>query len=203
MTDGANPATPGPAARLTVHGRYGADVGFELDSGSSLGVYLRRQPGSASHYADNEAVWLVWTDAAGRMQLQVPARVRHCDRVGVRVQFEAGQPAALIEQVLALVPRKTLADGAGPDPAGRAVVLVVDAIRSDFVAACRALVDATAGALERADAPPLPSGASAAESRAAAARTPRRGGAGLPPTPDTALAPAGFWPRKPCAAAGQ
>lgn len=164
MTDGANPATPGPAARLTVHGRYGADVGFELDSGSSLGVYLRRQPGSASHYADNEAVWLVWTDAAGRMQLQVPARVRHCDRVGVRVQFEAGQPAALIEQVLALVPRKTLADGAGPDPAGRAVVLVVDAIRSDFVAACRALVDATAGALERADAPPLPSGASAAES---------------------------------------
>ena len=59
MTEAANPAAAAP--RLTVHGRYGADVGFELDSGSSLGVYLRRQPGSASHYADNEAVWLVWT----------------------------------------------------------------------------------------------------------------------------------------------
>ena len=162
MTEAANPAAA--AARLTVHGRYGADVGFELDSGSSLGVYLRRQPGSASHYADNEAVWLVWTDAAGRMQLQVPARVRHCDRVGVRVQFEAGQPAPLIEQVLALVPRKTLADGAGPDPAERAVVLVVDAIRSDFVAACRALIDASASALERPDTAALPSGASPAES---------------------------------------
>ena len=129
MTEASSPVSTGSAAapRLVVHGRYGADVGFELDSGSSLGVYLRRQPGSASHYADNEAVWLVWSDAAGRMQLQVPARVRHCDRVGVRVQFEAGQPPALIEQVLALVPRKTLADGAGPDPAERAVVLVVDA----------------------------------------------------------------------------
>lgn len=166
MTDAANPAATGPTSppRLTVHGRYGADVGFELDSGSSLGVYLRRLPGSASHYADNEAVWLVWTDAEGRMQLQVPARVRHCDRVGVRVQFEAGQTAAQIEAVLALIPRKTLADGAGPDPAERAVVLVVDAIRSDFVGACRALVDATANALERPDAPPLPSGASASAS---------------------------------------
>lgn len=164
MTEVANPAPTGPAPRLTVHGRYGADVGFELDSGSSLGVYLRRLPGSASHYADNEAVWLVWSDPAGRMQLQVPARVRHCDRVGVRVQFEAGQPPALIDQVLALVPRKTLADGAGPDPAERAVVLVVDAIRSDFVTACRALVDSTADALERADAPALSSAAGAAES---------------------------------------
>lgn len=141
---------PAPASRLTVHGRYGADPGFVLDSGSVLGVYLARLPGTSNNYAENEAVWLCWTDADNRMVLQVPARVRHADVSGVRVQFEAGH-AAQVEQVLALVPRKALADGAGARPAERAITLIIDAIRSDFVGACRTLIEALAHALDTAD----------------------------------------------------
>ena len=141
---------PAPASRLTVHGRYGADPGFVLDSGSVLGVYLARLPGTSNNYAENEAVWLCWTDADARMVLQVPARVRHGDASGVRVQFEAGH-AAQVEQVLALVPRKALAD-TGPHPAELAITLIIDAIRSDFVAACRSLIDALALSINGADA---------------------------------------------------
>lgn len=127
--------------RLTVHGRWGADPGFALEGASERGVFLRRLPGARTAYGEGEVVWLNWSDADGRPLLQVMARLRHAGDGGLRLQFEPGQPTGLVEQVQALVPRRSLLDAA-PDPVEHAVTVVVDAIRQDFVGACRALLQA-------------------------------------------------------------
>lgn len=142
MSESGGPARAAHSPlRLTVHGRWGADPGFALEGASERGLYLRRQPGCTTSYAEGEAVWLNWSDAESRPALQVPARVRQSGDTGLRLQFEPGQPAGLIQQVLALVPRRSLLD-AVTDPAEQALGLVVDAIRSDFLGALRRLLDA-------------------------------------------------------------
>jgi diguanylate cyclase (GGDEF)-like protein len=130
-----------PALRLAVHGRYGADAGFALEGASERGVFLRRLPGSANVYVEDDAAWLCWNDEANNSRLQVLARVSHGDHSGLRLRFEPGQAPGLIAQVQALVPRRSLADGHGPTPADRAIALIADCIRSDFVDAIRNLVD--------------------------------------------------------------
>lgn len=142
MSDPSPPVPPEAAAapwRLAVHGRYGADPGYALEGASNRGVYLQRLAGSSSHYAEYDALWLCWSDAE-RIRLQVLARVRHCDPSGLRLQFEPGQPVELIAQIQQLLPRRSLGDGGGPTADERAVAMIVDAIRSDFVAACRRLL---------------------------------------------------------------
>ncbi len=135
------PPASEPALQLAVHGRYGADAGFALEGASERGVFLRRLPGSANVYVEDEAAWLCWNDEANNNRLQVLARVSHADHSGLRLRFEPGQAPGLIAQVQALVPRRSLADGHGPTPADRAVALIVDCIRSYFVDAIRNLVD--------------------------------------------------------------
>ncbi|GMU42979.1 MAG: DUF1631 family protein [Xanthomonadales bacterium] len=137
---GARAWTGGAPPRLTVHGRWGADPGFALQGASERGLYLRRQPGCTTTYAEGEAVWLNWSDGEGRPLLQVLARIRQVDDSGLRLQFEPGQAQGLIEQVLALVPRRSLLDAA-PDPAEQALTRIIDSIRSDFVGVWRALLE--------------------------------------------------------------
>lgn len=127
--------------RLSVHGRYGADLGFALEGASPRGLYLRRLPASTSFYAEDDAVWLCWNDASNRTLLQVLARVRQGDNAGLRLQFEPGQAPGLIEQVQALVPKRSLAQAPGTSPVERAITLIVDVLRGDFVAAVGNLLD--------------------------------------------------------------
>jgi diguanylate cyclase (GGDEF)-like protein len=137
-----------PPLRLAVHGRYGADSGFALEGASERGVFLRRLPGSANAYLEDEALWLCWNDEDSTTRLQVLARVSHGDNSGLRLRFEPGQAPGLIAQVQALVPRRSLADGHGPTPADRAIALIVDSIRSDFVDALRNLIEVLLAELE-------------------------------------------------------
>jgi diguanylate cyclase (GGDEF)-like protein len=174
VTDSASPLPSESALRLAVHGRYGADPGFGLEGASERGVYLRRLPGSTSFYAEEEAVWLCWNDETNSARLQVLARVSHADNSGLRLRFEPGQSPALIAQVQALVPKRSLDDAAAPTPADRAIALIVDCIRTDFVDAVRNLLDLVLGEIGAAQADAAP-GARAAPCPAAAYLQTQRG----------------------------